>query len=83
MNRILQRVTPINVEQSGDLHCSAFSQRTDDVQSHSADGRQDAAEEAHDEGQQHALREDTRAEAEGECDFAELIHRAGGKSVEW
>ena len=51
INPILQRVTPINIVQSGDVHRSAFPQRADDVQSHRTDGGQDAAEEAHDEGQ--------------------------------
>ncbi|GEM_PF-2444788 len=49
--RAYQRVTPINIKQSGELHRSAFSQRTDDVQSHGTDGGQDAAEKAHDEGE--------------------------------
>ena len=43
---------------------SAFSQCSDDVQSHGADGRQESAEHAHDKGKHYALREDARAEAE-------------------
>ena len=61
---------------------SAFSQCRDNVQSHGADGGQESAQEAHHEGEHHALSEDARAEAERECDFAELIGGARREAVE-
>ena len=42
----------------------AFPKRVDDVQSHGADGGENATEQPHDKGQQDALRENTRTEAE-------------------
>ena len=52
------------VEEYSVSSLSPFSQSGDDVQTHGADGGQDSAEQAHDEGEHHALREDTRAEPE-------------------